>query len=85
MNTYLRYALLRISLFLLVLLALMQLGAGDVLAVLLAAVISMGLSYVLMGGMRDQMVDQMEARRQQRDKRSDDDRAEDDSLDDASH
>jgi hypothetical protein len=58
----LKYTVLRLALFAVALLVLFLLGARGLLALLLAAAASMGLSYVLLRGPRDQVAVQIDER-----------------------
>lgn len=62
----LRYAVLRIGLFVVVLLLLYVAGARDLLLLLLAAVISLALSYVLLGRQRAAVAEALAARTEAR-------------------
>ncbi|PID53842.1 MAG: hypothetical protein CSA58_00860 [Micrococcales bacterium] len=60
---------MRLVLFLLLLVGLLMLGARSWLAVVLAAVLAMGLSYILLRDQRDQAVEALIRRRQERGRR----------------
>lgn len=55
MAPFLKFTVLRLALFLVALLTISWLGAGPLLAAVLAALVSMMLSYVLLRGPRDEM------------------------------
>ncbi len=55
MTPFLKYTVLRLGLFLVALVTISMLGADPLLAVLLAALVSMLLSYVLLRGPRDEL------------------------------
>jgi hypothetical protein len=79
------YSVLRLGIFFVVALLLLQLGAGPLVAVLLGVVLSAGLSYVLLRRQRDavavQVAETIERRRRQGPRPDADSRAEDESLD----
>lgn len=65
-SPYLKYTVLRLGLFVVVLGVLAVLGARGWLLVLLAAVVSMALSFVVLGNAREEMTTAIAARTQQR-------------------
>lgn len=62
MVAVLKYSVLRIGLFVACLVVLRLLGAGGWLLLLLAAVVSLGLSYLLLGGPREEMAELLSER-----------------------
>ena len=71
---------MRITLFVLALVVVHMLGARGVLLVVLAAVISMALSFVMLGGMRDDVVAKLQERQTRKRQAGVDESAEDSVL-----